>query len=191
MKNYFLVIGLLLATFSANAQIQLGLGAGQTNTTAKRSFTDIAKDENSNNYWLGYQLDNYSAVQLDHDHLDFEQTDLNTKAYTLAYLVSTNNTAKIYPFLKAGLGIGQHKFEQGTFSDKTQLGLKLGLGLNLNLIKYLGLQAGISYHYFDKITDNIKNAQLVNPYVGLTFSFGKDTVQKLFRTYLRNCKNRR
>ncbi len=176
MKNCFIIIGLLLTAFSASAQIELGLGVGQTNTTAKRSFTDIAKDENSNNYWLGYQLDNYSAVQLDHDHLDFEQTDLKTKAYTLAYVLSTDNTAKIYPFLKAGLGIAQHKFDQSSFPNKNQIGVKLGLGLNFDLIKYLGLQAGISYHYFDKVTDTAKNAQLVNPYIGIKFNFGKETV---------------
>lgn len=166
---------LLLMTGIANASIEkysLGVGAGNTHPFAEDNFKNSASSGNSYHYWLGYRLTPSFGVELSHDALDFDQLNSSSKALTLSAVFHLNPESKIHPFAKLGLGAAEHTFHSAALDKKSGFALRGDVGLNFELCKYLDLQTGFNYQAYDKVTDSLKNAQALNPYIAAVLKIG-------------------
>ncbi len=176
IKFIFISIILFLSSISLGVAgekpFSVGLGFGRTYPVSTQKFTLPADSDQSLHLTLGYLMNDKWGLRFDVDSLGFDKVEMTSRIYSINSLYVLSKSERFHTFAKLGAGYADHDFKASGVKNKSSLGLKFDLGLEYNLTDSFSFQAGVAYHWFERITSSVKSAQALNPYVGLTFQFG-------------------
>lgn len=168
MKLLIAVISVLaVVTAQAQERFEVGIGAGTTHPMGGDAFKSAASTGDSQNYWLGYGLDEHWAVELGLDNLDFDKTNSKHKAISLNGVYRFLPSWTLHPIAK--LGIGSYESTSATDVKTNSMGAKAGIGLEADF-EYISVGTLFNLHHILKSDDaaDLKNTQAVVPTVFLT-----------------------
>ena len=158
----------------AQDRVELGIGAGQTRAVVGDTFRHQASQGDSQNYWIGYGLDEHWGVELGIDYLDFDGLNSHHQAIDLSGVYRFVPQSFVHPLAKLGLGTVESK--SVTDVKTNSMGAKAAVGLEADF-KYVSVGALFNYFYMAKSDDalDLKDSQAVVPSLFLTIHNALDT----------------
>lgn len=189
--KYLFIIGLLLTasiqakTYDLSDRFGIGGGGGWTFPVHGNEFDDFAESELMWNLHLRYNTTPEDGLELNYNHLEFEDTDINARVLDLTYLYRINEGDKLTPILGIGAGVADMDNIE-PFHDGLKFAGKARAGFEYAFTDDLLASVFVDYQYIGKMPFNGEDEDhedegipgqeifALIPQVGLTFFFGPD-----------------
>lgn len=166
MKISIFVLLALVVSLTAQARIELGLGAGHTFPVANDDFRKSGSTGNSNQYWIGTSVSDHWSVGIQHSNLDFDGVNMESKVNSLVGIYRWRPGYQLHPLAIVGLGMSSTKFASGA-DGKSGAAAQAGFGVEYDT-KFVSLGLLASYYYMDKTSPD-RSSQAATPSLYVSF----------------------